>query len=88
MFIPKDDLDWLKEHAEQLPDGSWRCKEEASAFIQHATTGRSIWIRPFGGGAGEVRMVTHLFCPEHNPDKMEHVSYGTPIYEDALVEVS
>ena len=51
--------------------------------LQEIVTGRSIWIRPFGGGFGEVRRVAHLYCGCE--PKREPPTYGTPIYEDELV---
>lgn len=85
MFVPKDDLEWIKGHAEQQEDGTWLCKK-TKVHIKQFTTGRSIWWPGFNGGPGEVRQVAHLFCPECNPSRVGEVTYGEPIYEDKLVE--
>ena len=67
-------------------DKGWREKETGKKLMQSAT-GRSIWIRPFDGGSGEVRSVQHLYIEgEHCPT--DGITYGSPIYEDELMEVT
>lgn len=53
--------------------------------LRETVTGRSIWFKPFSGGGGEVRYVGHLYCGCE--PKREPPSYGTPIYDEDLVEV-
>jgi hypothetical protein len=48
-----------------------------------AATGRSLWIRPFCGGPGQVAQVGEIFCPRCDPAP-ELPQYGTPIYTDEL----
>jgi len=81
--VPKTSVDWLKQHA-QLVDGVWKCKKTNTA-IKQTIIGRSIWIRPFLGGSGEVRQVTHPFCEKC--DGRPTITYGTPIYEDELMRI-
>ncbi|HYC83250.1 MAG TPA: hypothetical protein VEB60_01730 [Candidatus Paceibacterota bacterium] len=83
--VIKAQLDWLKEHAVRGNDKVWRCKEKGTD-IQTAAVGRSIWIRPFSGGGGEVREVLHLTCLACSPNA-ELPEYGEPIYDDELVKV-
>lgn len=45
--------------------------------------GRSIWLRPFMGGPGEVRQVLHPYCLTCN-DELPNIALGTPIYDDEL----
>tara|TARA_B100000745_G_scaffold53689_1_gene31869 strand:+ start:1628 stop:1888 length:261 start_codon:yes stop_codon:yes gene_type:complete len=85
MKVTKADHDWLLEHAAQNPDNTWVCKE-TGADIQYKEVGRSIWIRPFQGGFGEVLTVAHLYCPKCQPDFVAPTS-GRPIFEDELVHV-
>jgi hypothetical protein len=82
MPLRKTDVTWLREHADQRGH-EWFCKTTGAA-IQTARTGRSIWLRPFDGGYGEVRDVDHLWCPSCTPEP--RVEYGTPIYADELVD--
>ena len=85
MYIPISDSTWVEQHAVQGEDGKWQCKE-TKAVIRIIVTGRSIWIRPFTGGFGEVRKVGHLYCPKCTPNT-NPPQYGAPIYEDELVQV-
>ncbi len=88
MWLQKIQAEWLEEHATRGEDGKWRCKK-TEAVVQFAATGRSIWVRPFGGGFGEVRPVAHLFCPGCTPEaEMKLPEYGTPIYEDELLQTA
>lgn len=48
-------------------------------------TGRSLWVRPFAGGFGEVAAVSEVFCPSCDSEPVPP-SYRTPIYDDELVE--
>lgn len=85
LTLIKREVEWLNEHAEQRPgDKIWVCKKTKEP-ISNATVGRSIWIKPFTGGSGEVRQVVHLACMKCTPNA-EPPNYGTPIYEDELVE--
>jgi len=80
--VPIDLIDWLKNHATRDDDGKWKC-DKSGEVIRSFTTGRSIWIKPFLGGMGEVRMIQHPYCPSCNP-KYQPPPHGTPIYEDEL----
>ena len=64
----------------------WREKGSDKKLMQCAT-GRSIWERPFMGGSGEVRSVQHLYI-EGEPNPTEGMTYGSPIYEDEIMEVT
>ncbi len=82
----KSELVWLEQHAEKSAGGSMKCKT-TGAEIKTAEVGRSIWTRPFCGGSGEVRTVTHLACSGCTPNKVPP-NHGAPIYEDDLVAQS
>lgn len=84
MFVLEKDHKWVERHAEQRKDGVWVCKA-THARIRCTEIGRSLWIKPFDGGFGEVRPVGHLWCPDCG--EKPHIKYGMPIYEDELVEV-
>lgn len=73
---------WLTRHA-TAENGQWVCKSTGIP-IQQRLIGRSIWIAPFQGGQGEVRAVTHLWCPTCQPPPP--ISHGEPIYDHLLVE--
>ncbi len=83
MKMPKAMAEWLKEHAE-LRDGKFVCKKTGEE-IKSTVVGRSLWIRPFTGGSGEVARVLHVACTACNPTATPP-DYGTPIYDDELVE--
>ncbi len=84
MEVPKSQAEWLQRHTEMGPDDIPRCKESKSK-IKIRIIGRSIWIRPILGGSGKVRRIAHLYCPVCTPDP-EFPRYGTPIFEDELIE--
>jgi hypothetical protein len=83
--VIKTELEWLKSHAEQDKQGIWKCRKTDKGILT-AVVGRSIWLRPFMGGSGEVRRVTHLACDGCNPDKISP-DHGAPIYEDELTTI-
>lgn len=65
------------------PKGNaYRCGAE----LQIVATGRSLWMRPFAGGGGEVRRVGEIFCPTCDGER-QAPAYGTPIYEDDCVDI-
>jgi hypothetical protein len=86
VWLISSEVEWLKQYAEKDETGVWRCKT-CNEPIRTAVVGRSIWIRPFNGGPGEVRRVTHLACLVCTPEK-QPPRYGSPIYEDELVSGS
>ena len=67
---------------EKFKDGCPKCK---GRDIEYVGTGRSVWVRPFDGGFGEVKNVGELYCPACD-GRPEPPSYGTPIYSDEFVE--
>ena len=81
MQMPKEMLAWLHGHAE-LRDNKYFCKSSGQA-IGCAVIGRSIWVRPFQGGFGEVRPVLHVVCTACTP-RTTLPSHGDPIYSDEL----
>jgi len=83
-FFLKSDWEWLKKHG-IMDEKGWKCKKTGVA-IMSAIIGRSIWMRPFMGGSGEVRQVAHLYCL--GCGKRPVIEHGTPIYEDELIEMS
>lgn len=82
MYIIIGQQRWLLQHADQK-DGVWYCKETGSK-IELTVIGRSIWFDILNkmSGQGEVRKVTHFYCPacEHAPK----IEMGTPIYDVEL----
>jgi hypothetical protein len=77
-------MQWLREHANLDHRVGWKCKTTGQP-IKIALIGRSVWIRPFLGGYGEVRQVGHSYCPCCQPN-FELPKLSTPIYEDELGE--
>lgn len=84
MFVHKERHERIEQHAECRTGDVLRCQETGEK-IQMIVTGRSLWIRPFRGGSGEVVKVIHPYCPACEPKP--EVSYGDPIYGDELLEV-
>lgn len=87
MYTLKAAYERLGQHARLGPDGLWRCNA-TGAVIQAVGTGQSIWIAfpaRLPGGFGDVAMVLRPYCPACDL-KPELPSYGTPIYEDELLE--
>lgn len=72
--------------SEEGGEGDGPICAETREPLQMLMTGRSIWIRPFAGGDGEVRRVAHLWCPGCG-EKEPQVRYGSPVYEEELVTV-
>ena len=91
MLVVKQHQDWLEQHAvcDDLEE-AWRCKV-TKKFIQPVEMRRSIHDSSFTGlkaaGSGEVRVVTHLYCPGCDPDYAPP-KYGTPIRVEELIEVT
>jgi len=54
--------------------------------LDYVSTGRSIWVQPFCGGGGDVSQVAEVYCPSCDGKKAPP-TYGTPIYEDDLIEL-
>ncbi len=65
-------------------DKGWREKETGKKLMQ-VSIGRSIWMRPFMGGSGEVRRIQHLYI-EGEPCPTDSTTYGASIYEDEIME--
>jgi hypothetical protein len=84
--ITKASAEWAERHGECGEDHLWRCRTTGQP-LRIAYRPRSIWIRPFTGGFGEVRLVGHVFCSACQRDP-QFPEPGLPIYEDELVEVS
>lgn len=86
MYIIIGQQRWLLEHAENKKD-IWYCKS-TGCRIELKVIGRSIWLAILGGrgGIGEVRPVTHFYCPlcEEEPN----IEPGTPIYDVELKALS
>ena len=65
-------------------DKGWVDKD-TGAQLRFTAIGRSIWIKPFTGGKGEVRRVHHFYLEGENP--YAAITHGEPIYEDELMQV-
>lgn len=83
MWVIIKEKEWLEEHA-YCKDFEWFCKE-TSRKIALKLIGRSIWfsiIPEAKGGGGEVRQISHFYCPAcgQEPD----IEYGTPIYDNEV----
>lgn len=63
-----------------------RCKSCGSQVLVIGT-GRSIWLKGMMGGYGEVEPVVEAYCPECDGDPTVP-SYGTPIYENEIVDIA
>ena len=66
-------------------DGEGPVCKVSGEKLQQIVIGRSIWLKPFSGGGGEVRQVAHLSCGCEL--KREPPSPGTPIYEEDLADL-
>lgn len=87
MWCIKDQLNWLRDHAEWDPTSRHQVCRETRVPIEGVTIGRSVHTMPdILAGDGEVRAVSHWFCPAHGG--VPSVPHGTPIAEDNLVQVS
>lgn len=82
MYIILGQQRWLLQHAEGK-DGEWFCKSTGSR-IELKVIGRSIWFDLLSkmGGQGEVRKVTHFYCPACEGEPK--IETGTPIYNEEL----
>ena len=82
-WVTKASLDRIEKLGMTADNKCFRC----NAPLMISGTGRSIWVRPFDGGFGEVMLVGEVYCPKCD-SAPEPPGYGTPIYEDEIVELS
>lgn len=67
------------------PDGK-ACRRCGKATLMVRVQYRSLWVRPFEGGFGEVGRVAEIYCSGCDPEP-KLTTAGAPIYEDELLEV-